>query len=83
MVRRDRAKLWRVQAFRIGIRTSRDIWKYGPTNAVPPQRWHVRQISEALENRSHLTFRILPCNTRKCRITPRRTTQAPISEPWL
>jgi hypothetical protein len=83
MVRRDRVKLWRVQAFQIGIRNSRDIWKCGPKNDVPPPRPRLRPISESLENRSHLTFRILPCNTRKCRITPRRTTQPPISEPWL
>ena len=83
MVRRDRARIWQVQAFQIGVRNSRDIWKYVPTKALPPPRPSVRQISESLENRSHLTFRDLPCNTRKCRITPRRTTQAPISEPWL
>ena len=51
MVPRDRARIWQVQAFRIGVRNRRDIWKYGPTNAVPPPHPPVRQISESLGNR--------------------------------
>ena len=51
MVRRDRARIWQVQAFRIGVRNRRDIWKYGLTNAVPPQHPPVRQIRKSLGNR--------------------------------